>query len=174
LCEYEFSLVILGTLEDEKILDALFETGCDDATFGQVDGVGYADFVREAPSFGEAVRSAIEQVESVPGLRVVRIEPDDLVTMSEIAQRLGRSRESIRLLISGARGPGSFPPPVSHLKARSRLWRWSEVVAWAKRHDEGVDSGAAPVIAAINAALILRDTAAELAPAEWELVSSLV
>jgi predicted DNA-binding transcriptional regulator AlpA len=172
--EHEFSLVISGNLENEEILNALFEAGCSDATFGQVDGVGYSDFVREAPSFGQAVRSAIEQVESVPGLRVARVEPDDLVTMSEIAERLGRSRESVRLLISGARGPGGFPPPVSHLKARSRLWRWSEVAAWAKRHDQRVDPGAASAIAAINAALTLRDMAEDLAPTERELVSSLV
>lgn len=173
MSEYEFSLVIAGNLEDETLLDALFEAGCGDATFGQVDDVGYADFIREAPTFAAAVRSAIEQVEAT-GLRVVRVEPDDLVTMSEIGQRLGRSRESIRLLISGARGPGSFPPPFSHLKARSRFWRWSEVAGWAKRHDQRVDPGAATVIAAINAALILRDTTAELAPAERELVSSLI
>jgi hypothetical protein len=78
LSEYEFSLVISGTVEEVAILDALFEAGCDDATFGQVDGVGYADFIREASSFAEAVRSAIEQVESIPGLRVVRVESDDL------------------------------------------------------------------------------------------------
>jgi predicted DNA-binding transcriptional regulator AlpA len=174
LSEYEFSLVISGNLEDGQTLDALFEAGCDDATFGQVDGVGYADFVREAPTFGEAVRSAIEQVESVPGLRVVRVEPDDLVTMSEIAQRLGRSRGEHPPPDFGRTGSGGFPPPVSHLKARSRLWRWSEVAAWAKRHDQGVDTGAASAIAAINAALTLRDTAAELAPAERDLVSSLV
>jgi predicted DNA-binding transcriptional regulator AlpA len=173
LSEYEFSLVVAGSLEDEATLDSLFEAGCADATFGQVDDVGYADFIREAPTFAAAVRSAIEQVEST-GLRVIRVEPDDLVTMSEIAQRLGRSREGIRLLISGARGPRSFPPPCSHLKARSRLWRWSEVAAWAKRHDQRVDPGAAAAIAAINAALTLRDTAAELAPAEREFVSSLI
>jgi len=93
--EYEFSLVISGNLEDQELLDALFEAGCDDATCGQVDGVGYADFVREAPTFGEVVRSAIEQVESVPGLRVARVEPKDLITMSEIAQRRRRTRESV-------------------------------------------------------------------------------
>jgi predicted DNA-binding transcriptional regulator AlpA len=172
--EFQFSLVTTGNLEDGATLDALFEKGCDDATLGQVDGVGYADFIREAPTFGEAVRSAIEQVESVPGLRVVRVEPDDLVTMSEIAERLGRSRESVRLLISGARGSGGFPPPVSHLKARSRLWRWSEVAAWAKRQGQEVDPSAASAIAAINAALTLRETVGDLAPAERELVSSLV
>jgi hypothetical protein len=174
MSEYEFSLVMAGGLEEEATLEALFEAGCDDATLGQVDGVGYADFIREAPTFGEAVRSAIEQVESVPGLRVVRLEPDDLVTMSEIADRLGRSRESIRLLISGARGPGGFPPPVSHLKARNRLWRWSNVAAWARRHDPGAEPIGASAIAAINAALTLRETAADLAVAERELVASLV
>ena len=172
--EYEFTLVLDGDLDGEAVFDALFEAGCGDATFGQVDGVGYADFIREAPTFGDAVRSAIEQVESVPGLRVARVEPDDLVTMSDIAQRLGRSRESVRLLIADGRGPGGFPPPVSHLKARSRLWRWSEVAAWAKRQDQPVDPGVAAAIAAINAALTLREMVGDLAPAERKLVSSLV
>lgn len=172
--EHEFTLVLAGDLDDDAVLDALFEAGCDDATFGRVDGVGYADFVREAPSFGDAVRSALEAVESVPGVRVVRVEPDDLVTMSEVAERLGRSRESVRLLVTGARGRGDFPPPVSHLKARTRLWRWSEVAAWARRHDQSVDPRAASTIAAINAALILRRTFPELAPTERALVDSLV
>ena len=73
MSEHEFSLILTGSLEAEATLDALFEAGCDDATFGQVDGVSYADFVREAPSFAEAEHSAIEQVKSVPGLRVVRV-----------------------------------------------------------------------------------------------------
>lgn len=171
--EYDFTLVFDGEL-DEAAVDALFEAGCDDATVGQVDGVGYGDFTREAPSFGEALRSAIEQVESVPGLTVTRVEPDDLVTLSEIAQRLGRSRESVRLLAAGERGPGDFPPPVSHLKARSRLWRWSEVAAWAKRHDQPIDLTTATAIAAINAALTLRKTLADLGPTERKLVTSLV
>jgi hypothetical protein len=69
MSEYEFTLVLQGSLDDAAV-DALFEAGCDDATLGAVDGVGYADFIREAPSFGEALRSAIEQVESVPGVRL--------------------------------------------------------------------------------------------------------
>lgn len=76
MSEHDFTLVISGNLDDEEILDALFEAGCDDATCGQVDGVGYAHFIREAPSFGEAIRSATQQVQSVPGLRVVRVEPN--------------------------------------------------------------------------------------------------
>lgn len=171
--EYEFTLVLHGDLDDDAV-DALFEAGCDDATVGEVDGVGYADFLREAPSFGEALRSAIDQVETVPGLTVSRVEPDDLVTLSEIAQRLGRSRESVRLLAAGERGQGDFPPPVSHLKARTRLWRWSEVAAWAQRHDQPIDLTTATAIAAINAALTLRKTLGDLAPPERKLVTSLV
>ncbi len=92
MSEHAFTLVITGDLECEKTIDALFEAGCDDATFGTVDHVGYGDFVRRAPTFAEAVHSAIEQVESVAGLTVLRIEPDDLVTMNEIAERMGRSQ----------------------------------------------------------------------------------
>ncbi len=174
MTEHQFTLVIAGDLERAEAIDALFEAGCDDATFGTVDYVGYGDFVREAPSLAEAVRSAIEQVESVPGLRVSRVEPDDLVTMNEIAERMGRSRESVRLLIKGARGPGGFPPPASHLKARSRLWRWSEVAAWAKNVRASVDPRAAALIAMVNAALTLRENAARVANEERDLVAALM
>ena len=171
--EQPFTLVISGDLESEESLDALFENDCDDATFGMVDGVGYGDFFHQGPGFAEAVRSAIERVESVAGLRVLRVEPDDLVTMAEIAERLERSRESVRLLISGARGPGGFPPPISHLKARSRLWRWSEVAFWANQHGLPSDRRAALLVAAINAALALRESVSKLAPEERQLVTSL-
>ncbi len=73
--EHEFTLILAGDLEDEATLDALFEAGCDDATFGRVNGVDRAHFVRQAPSIDDAARSAIESVESVPGVRVVRVEP---------------------------------------------------------------------------------------------------
>ncbi len=63
--EYQFTLVISGSVERAETLDGLFEAGCDDATFGTIDGVSYGDFVRRAPSFGEALRSAIDAVESV-------------------------------------------------------------------------------------------------------------
>ncbi|HEX9731992.1 MAG TPA: hypothetical protein VGG06_08380 [Thermoanaerobaculia bacterium] len=171
--EYQFTLVISGDVDRDDAIDALFAAGCDDATIGTVDGVGYADFVREAPSFGEAVGTAIKQVESVPGLQVRRVEPDDLVTMTEIAERLRRSRESVRLLVQGARGPGGFPPPVSHLKAKSRLWRWSEVAAWAEKLPASRHSRDPLLIAAINAALALRESASKLLPKERQLVQSL-
>ena len=79
MSKYEFTLILHGEL-DASAIDALFEAGCDDATLGEVDRVGYADFIRAAPSFGDALTSAIEQVESVPGLTVARVEAESSQT----------------------------------------------------------------------------------------------
>jgi len=167
MTEYSFILAIDGNVEEK--VEELFEAGCDDALFGSIDGAHYADFDREAPTLGKAIFSAIADIESVPGLQVRRVEPDDLVTMSEIAERLERTRESVRLLIAGERGSGDFPPPVSHLRSRNRLWRWSDVAAWAgEANDE--DRAKARLIAAVNAALELRTSTPNLPESERELV----
>lgn len=167
----EFTLVIDGGDVVEGA-DALYEAGCDDATFSQLDGQGYGGFDREAPSLAEALATAIRDVESVAGLRVRRVEPDDLVTLSEIAQRLDRSRESVRLLAAGERGPGGFPGPVSHLRTRHRLWRWSDVAAWAGIASPE-EAARATLVAALNAALELRSARGRLAPAELEMVRAM-
>src|SRR5437762_2493686 len=78
---------------------------------------------------GSAHAWGVEAVESVDGLEVVHVDPDELVWASEIAQRTGRSRQSVDQLIKGQRGPGNFPAPARHA-TRNPLWRWSEVEAW--------------------------------------------
>lgn len=155
MTEYEFTLIIEGDLMDEATARALFQVGCDDATFGVVDGMSYGDFARDSSSFAEAVSEAISQVEMVNDLRVLRVEPDDIVTMSDIAERLDRTRESVRLLIAGRRGPGGFPSPISHAIERSRLWRWTDVALWLDQL-EPEEIEAARFTSAINAALELR------------------
>ena len=169
--EHNFTLVISGPAEDK--LDELFEAGCDDAMFGVVDGAPYAEFDREAPTLREAVASAIRDIESVENLRVDRIEPDDLVTASEIAERLGRTRESVRLLISGERGPGGFPAPVSHLRDRNRLWRWTDVARWAGRVEKEQLYDAV-FMAAMNAVLEWRRQRGHLEDRDREIVEELV
>ena len=169
---YPFTLIIEGSVETPTIIDGLFEAGCDDATFGTVDGVGFGDFQRGARSFLAAVSTAIHQVDSVPGLRVVRIESEDLVTMAEIARRLERSRESIRLLAADARGPGGFPPPVARIRSRSPLWRWVDVAAWAETELGRADPDAG-LIASINAALEIRRRRSDLGSRERRFVDAL-
>jgi hypothetical protein len=146
-------------------MDALFEAGCDDAVFGERDGAQYATFDRDAPTLGAALTSAIDQLTSaVPGLRVTRVEPDELVTMAAIAERVGVSREQVRLLSAGKRGPGGFPPPVSYVDRRTRLWHWPEVARWFTKRGKGSAAAGegADLVAALNAALALRSHAAHL------------
>ena len=158
---YTFTLVLSGFTElREDVEDCLFESGCDDALLSFRDGVPYIDFDREAKSIREAILSAINNVEGADiGARVIRVEPDELVTASEIAERTGRTRESIRLLAAGKRGQGGFPPPLRGMKSRTRLWRWAEVALWlAEREGDLTDPlvDEAHTIAAINGALELR------------------
>ncbi|MGO9898142.1 MAG: helix-turn-helix transcriptional regulator [Solirubrobacteraceae bacterium] len=171
MAEHTFTLMIRGPVEDQ--LDRLYDVGCDDATFGEVDGVQYAEFSREAANFTHAVASAIRDVESVDGLRVIHVEPEDLVTAAEIAERLGRSRESIRLLIAGERGDGDFPAPVSHLRARNRLWRWSDVAEWADVISTE-DMIYARFLAAVNGALEMRNQSEQLPEHDRDLLAGIL
>lgn len=155
MSDYEFTLVIDADLDDDAILDRLFEVGCDDATFGMSDGIGFGEFLREAPTFRDALMSAIFDVDVEAGLPVLHVEPDDLVTMADIARRLNKSREYVRQLVLGRKGPGDFPPPVSHLQSRSSLWRWSDVASWAGDLDSEMKERAR-LIAGVNGALEMR------------------
>lgn len=128
--EYEFDLIIEGDLTEEVTV-ALYDVGCDDGSFGVSNGVTFGGFDREAETLADAVLSAIEAVESIDGLRVIRVETEPLVTMAEIADRLGRTYESVRLLASGKRGGGSFPLPVVQALSKNRLWRWVDIAEWA-------------------------------------------
>lgn len=62
----------------------------------------------------------------------LRIEPDDLVTASEIARRSGLSREAIRLYWTGKRklDVAAFPQPIANVETASPLWSWCAVSRW--------------------------------------------
>lgn len=72
---FRFTLTVEGAdiLTDDAI-SALYEAGCDDATFGVSGGVQTGEFDREATDFAEAVASAIKAVAAaVPGAMVVDV-----------------------------------------------------------------------------------------------------
>lgn len=80
MTQFSFTLTVEGAdVMSEDAQEALFEAGCDDATFGVSAGAQTGDFDREAADFAEAVSSAIKAIESaIPGARVTEVhrEPD--------------------------------------------------------------------------------------------------
>ena len=163
---YHFTLIVDGPdLQDGAQVDALYASGCDDALVGRSHGVQYLDFDREAPSLDAAVLSAVADVEGLDGVEVVRIADAGLVSMADVAARTGRTRESVRLLIEGERGPGGFPPPATDPRSRYRLWRWPEVSRWFEtRLGSTLDERNEGVFIAINAGLELRRHSGHVQP----------
>lgn len=124
---YEFTLVVDRPITDDEI-DALFDAGCDDAT-PEVDAARtLLHFNRQRTSLVEAIASAVVDVDEA-GIQVNGIGATDLVELPEIAIRVGRTRESVRLLAVGKRGPGGFP------SARDGFYSWTAVRAWFARYD---------------------------------------
>ncbi len=86
----QFTLIVEGAdLRSGSVVDALFEAGCADATIGSVDEAHHIAFDRDAASLGEAILSAVRDVEKVEGLRVTRVvevgtqaPPDDAAPSS--------------------------------------------------------------------------------------------
>ncbi|MXZ62614.1 MAG: hypothetical protein F4Y98_03180 [Chloroflexi bacterium] len=74
-----FRLIVEGPdVHETPLPDALYASGCDDALVGSIDEAQYLDFTRVAPTIDEAIRSAIADVESVDGIKVVGVNWDRL------------------------------------------------------------------------------------------------
>jgi predicted DNA-binding transcriptional regulator AlpA len=126
---FEFSIVASGldpTAED--FADRFFEAGCDDATISFQKGHIIIDFAREAESIDAAICSAIECAEKA-GAHVNRVEPDPLVSLSDIAARTGLSRAAITNYSKGDRAT-NFPSPVARVTSKTSLYDWAEVARW--------------------------------------------
>ena len=172
---HHFTLIVDGPdVQEETLIEALFEAGCDDGLVGRSEGVQYIEFDREAPDLEVAMLSAVADVEKAPGVKVVRIADAGLVSMAEIAARTGRTREGVRLLVNGSRGPGGFPPPVTDPRSRYRLWRWSEVERWITTYlGQEAESRDDDVSTAVNASLELRRLGHRLRPDRRTLLREL-
>jgi transcriptional regulator with XRE-family HTH domain len=157
--EYDFALILTGVTElTAKVEDALFEVGCDDATLSVQYGRAWMEFSRTAPSLKDAILSAIRDVRKAGiGADVLRVDECDLVTQSDIARRIGRTRQQVHQYVTGERGPGGFPAPACQIAEGAPLWQWCEVSYWLCQNDmiRPEQLREAEVIATINTALDL-------------------
>lgn len=127
--EFEFSIVASGLDRTEDGFESRFyDHGCDDATVSFQKGHIILDFAREADTFEAAIESAIQDVRAA-GATVNRVEPDPLVSLSDIALRTGMSKAAISNYAQEKRGYG-FPSPVCRVTSTTPLWSWSAVAEW--------------------------------------------
>ena len=155
--------VLLSTEPSDAQAECLYAR-CSDTTLGVRSGVPYVAFDRLAMSLADAVDTALHDIEATLGdVRVVRIEPEELVNAADIARRTGRTRASIAQLVDGARGPGHFPAPRAWVGGRP-LWDWLDAATWFAAHyglaTEEVRGAA--FLSALNGALSVRRLAPQL------------
>ncbi len=101
-----------------------------EAVLSEAGGVTTVRVKIRAPGPAAAVSQLVERVtKAAPAAIPLRVDPD-LVSVSDIARRVGRTRESVRLLVDGKRGPGGFPPPLGVVGEGIRVWQWSAVLEW--------------------------------------------
>lgn len=192
---YDFALILSRPLYEDE-LDPLF-----DRTYGAVtvsiisepqhadrapapthhrpndelrsaDRLGNASCTWPGATLAVAIMEVVGHVEeSAPGLHVLQVEADPLLTIRDIAERVGRSLDSVRHAITGARGATGFPSSEMST-AGHRLWRWSKVAAWYGLDDPQLIE-AKPTVQAINGWLALRDVVPDVAPAPEEITSAL-
>lgn len=136
---YRFELHFMAP-PGEQVIDRLYEAGWDDATVSldpDVGGIGVAAFDREAGSAVEAIASAIRQGRAA-GVEITGVT-EDLVTLSEIAERLtpaevgefrGLSSPVVVRLMDAGEIPSEHLPGSGH-----RMVRLADVLAFQARRE---------------------------------------
>lgn len=87
---------VADDLEGDKLCDLaneLYEAGCDDSSPGVFCGQLEVTFDREAETMMDAIRSALEQVESV-GCRVLKVTSPDQPFFDRINEELANRSQS--------------------------------------------------------------------------------
>ena len=103
----------------------------DDMLFAEVNGIPLATiFVEDGADIVNTVLRAVRRISyHVPEAAPIRVNPD-LVSMSDVADRVGVSREAVRKWIN--REANAFPSPFGCVGARQLVWQWADVNSWLK------------------------------------------
>lgn len=170
---YTVSLILANVELTDDVLDDLF-AAIEDVVPSSIDGVVKITAPVEASDDESAAFHLVDEIQAVlPHAVPVRLD-QDLVSIPDIAERTERTRESIRLLIDGKRGPGGFPSPVGTVGDAIRVWPWAVVVEWFRTalgedvEERGVSPEAASMVDACLAGklppLVVRTLRAPLDP----------
>lgn len=146
---YTVSVVVDNLELTDDVLDALF-TGIKDAVPSSINGVVKVTSPVPADDDHAAALRLIDLIHAaLPQAIPVRLD-QDLVSITDIAERSGRTRESVRLFVEAKRGPGYFPPPIGIVGNAIRVWPWNSVLDWFREAlgEELDERGVSPETAA--------------------------
>lgn len=127
----EFCIEILFEnldLSDESVLAALAHAGVvtadvrDERTFRVTATIE----ARNAVQAGAALVAELR--DTVPHAKPIMVARD-LVNITEIAERVGVTREAVRHWAGGKRRAGHFPRPID-APGGQKIWEWASVHAW--------------------------------------------
>jgi hypothetical protein len=145
MTEYNFVLhfALPNREEDpEAYLDALYESGCDDALVGTgLPGYIALDFTRESESAYQALTSAVADVKAaIPGAKLTEVGPD-LLNTSEIAEIVSQkaisiTRQSVRKYAMGEVAKVKTRFPAAAVSGSSPVWHLADVLTWMLENDK--------------------------------------
>ena len=131
---YDLTIVASGLDPDVDDLKArLFEAGCSDVAISVQKGAIMLTFHRQAKSFLHALVGAVDAAQRA-GAIVERVEPDHLVSLTDIARRSGVTQAAIYNYSMGKRAL-HFPYPVARVSTDFPLWDWVAVARWMYRQE---------------------------------------
>lgn len=162
---FEFTLKFAlpeSTQDPSSYVDALGESGCDDAIIGiGQKGRIALQFSREADNAMVAVTSAMHAVKQViPEARLIESSPD-LVGLSDIAQLLNFSRQYLRKLEITK---PNFPNPVH--TGKISMWHLSSFLRWYETEQKKPVDETIKEIATANMQVNLAKELAQFDPNE--------
>lgn len=132
--EYRLSFEAVSPLSIEELSKSFYEQL--DGVLVERSGQIIVTVYVEGATAIDAAHTAIDQLERLD-VSVCHVDCD-LVDASEIASRLGVTRQAVQLWATGKRG-SSFPHPVGSPGGK-RIWTWGEVVAWARAQQESEET----------------------------------
>lgn len=166
MATFEFTVIASGLDPQADDFERRFYDGqCDDATVSFQNGHTILDFERDAESITAAIVTAVRDVIAA-GATVERVEPDPLVSLSDMAVRSGMSRAAMTNYYKGHRQEG-FPAPTARVTTRSPLWDWADVAEWLFRHGR-ISKKEALAAGVVSAANELLECGADALPEKLE------
>jgi hypothetical protein len=135
--QYKVSLIVDGLrLEDDSIFEVIARY-LSDLIWTEESGRTLATLIVDDNPVLGAVAAANRIRDRFPHTCIHRVDRD-LVSIADIANRVGVSREAVRLWSVGGRGPGMFPTPTGSVgggaKGATKVWLWGDVNAWLDNH----------------------------------------